>query len=175
MTKRSNLEKASWVAGIVSAIIAAYALYKPDPQTPQKPISVSPVAKATEGASSNVSLDKTTSEPTVEKKENGCLAEFGSLADALRSAQMINTTAIRDGAYADIAQRALCLKDQELFEEAVKRIYTTIIRDQAYMHGVDHYLKEKNREMSTALAQRIYQTTLRDIALAKISAQSTAK
>lgn len=176
MSDRFKLEKASWIAGILSAAIAVFLLFKPD--------GLKAIEKDAGQAATSVIPNRVESSARDKPKATAaatsatsaqCSPETGSLSTALESAQKIYSTAKRDGMYLEISRRALCVGDQEVYEYTVKKIYTTTIRDQAYTEGVDHYLGKKNSDLALSVAQKIYQTTVRDEALARIAARTTGQ
>ncbi len=172
MSDRSKLEKASWVASIVAAAVSVFLFVKPDGLREQQSVSQAPLmGSEIQLASSN----SNNSEKVETAKAEGCPAEAGGFSIALESAQKMYSTTKRDGMYLDIARRALCIGDQEVYESTAEKIYTTKIRDQAYLEGVDHYLRASSRDQALSIAQKIYQTALRDEAFARIASRTIAQ
>lgn len=176
MSDRSKLEKASWIAGILSAAIAVFLLFKPDglKATQENAAHTTTTVVSNRGESSALDTPMATRADTFVTLPQ-CLPEIGSFSTALESAQKISSTMKRDGMYLDISRRALCSGDQEVYEYTVAKIYKTTIRDQAYKEGVDHYLGKKNNDLALNFAQKIYQTMVRDEALARIAARTTGQ
>lgn len=174
---RSPLEKASWIAGIVSAFIAVWALFpsslehqtaSSQPLTGMsKPSKVgapdSPVHQVT-----NSPLPTPQSEEFTEKP-NDC-AGYGAIDGMRKQASALSNYAARDTAYVDLVDEALCLDDLPLALEFARSASSFEQRDRLYSKVLDAALRFNQIDIAGTIAGKMSSFNARDNARQRIMA-----
>lgn len=179
MTQRPLLEKTSWVAGIASAVIAAFLWLKPSPSEHSKAdikteLRVSsPVLKDISNKTSSETI-ATAAKPKV-KTRWSCEGISNDLQPALTAAKNISYTSPRDTALLSLSRKALCLEKYEMFEQVAQQISYIAPRDQAYGDAVDFALGVRKFELAEKFAEKIAYSAPRDEARARIAEKSSER
>lgn len=176
-TPHPFLEKASWVAGIASAIIAAVVWLKPS-STSEASDAKNPTLQAPTPSQKQPEQPAPLNVSAVAAKSNGnarwsCDGIATDLLPAFTAAKNITYTAPRDQAYFALARKALCLENYSMFDEAAKLITYTAPKDQAYGDAVDFALGIRKFDLAEKFASQITYTAPRDAARARIVAKSS--
>lgn len=179
--QRPFLERASWLAGIVSAVIAVVVWLNPSSTEPaqvgQKNVQSVPPSVPKENAEAKVTTTNSSAafdqKPVITRWS--CDGVASDLQPALAAAKNIYYTESRDDAFLDLSRKALCLENYSLFEEAAGRIYYTEKRDGAYSDGVDFVLGVRKFDLAEKLAGKIYYTAKRDAARARVVALASTR
>jgi hypothetical protein len=180
--ERHFLEKASWVAGIVSAVITLVVWIKPEnsasaspPKQKQAnvapaptPISSKEIVKPPEAKT------QTAATPNASTRWS-CEGIAARLEPAYEAAKKISYTDPRDKAFLSLARKALCLENYEMFEKAAKQIGYTNPRDEAYGDAVDFTLNLRKFDLADKYAKQIAYTDPRDAAMARIVAKASER
>lgn len=179
MTQRPFLEKASWVAGIASAIIATVVWLKPSSPveaSSAKSAETKTAAPAPKPVENTATPSSPSTEPKAEKSTRwSCEGIATDLQPAFAAAKNISYTAPRDEAFLNLARKALCLENYAMFEEAAKQIAYTAPRDQAYRDAVDFALGVRKFDLAEKFVGQIAYTAPRDAARARIAAKSSER
>ena len=179
MSQRPLLERASWIAGIASAVIAVGVWLKPNAPEPvpsAQAASVQPVphpalyAAPTQG-SSQPALTSSQQRQT----RWSCEGIAPDLQPAINAAKNISYTSPRDEALLSIARKALCLENYELFKQVARQISYTAPRDQVYGDAVDFSIGLRKFELAEKFAASIAYTAPRDAARARIVAKASER
>jgi hypothetical protein len=180
--ERHFLEKASWVAGIVSAVIALVIWIKPDNSVSilppkQKQESVLPAPTPINPKEVAKGPEETTQAATTHNSfaRWSCENIAHDLEPAYEAARKISYTDPRDKAFLSLARKALCLENYEMFERAAKQIAYTDPRDKAYGDAVDFTLNLRKFDLAEKYAKNIAYTDPRDAAMARIVAKSSER
>ena len=166
MSDRSILEKASWVAGIVSAVVAIVVWLKPSPTEPAIAQSLQLVAPATKveqhksETSSVTQQEKTPAQFPVSAKSWSCEAVATDLQPAFETARKITYTNPRNTAFISLARKALCFENYPMFEQAAGQISYTDVKNQAFLDAVDVTLEVRKFDMANKYADSISYTDL---------------
>jgi len=179
--ERHFLEKASWVAGIVSTVIALAVWIKPDNSasalSPKQQVNVAP-APTPIGSKETVKFpdEKTQLVATPNASTRwSCEGIAPNLEPAYEAAKKISYTNPRDKAFLTIARKALCLENYEMFERAAKQIGYTDPKDEAYGDAVDFTLNLRKFDLADKYAKQIAYADPRDAAMARIVAKSSER
>lgn len=160
---KTGLEKASWIAGIISAAIAIYAAL--------------PSQKTADSNSPSVRNEITASAPTVKKDEPPMAKSVMTLADirippvcepnvnlkeSIKTAGTIYSATERDRTYASLVHDALCSNEIDLALNTASKIYVATSRDDCLYRCVEFLIHKENPHAATAFAEKIYTATVRD-------------
>lgn len=177
MSERHFLEKASWVAGIASAVIAAIVWLKPNGASEaianQEPSPTSPVPSPI-ASGSVVNKPASAASSTISTRWS-CSGIASDLRAAFNSAKNISYTQPKDQAFLSLARKALCLENYAMFEEAVNKISYTAPKDQAYTDGVDFALDRGKFDLAEKFASQIAYTIPQDAARARIVSKASER
>src|SRR3569832_29677 len=114
---RPKLELASWVAGIVSAVLAAIALLLPGHQdhtaSKPQPESSGPRSRPTGAAPWAAPQSASPHETTPDLVVSPCVATE-SVSEGLRVAKTISSSIARNNALSELVDSSLCNNDIEL-------------------------------------------------------------
>lgn len=177
MSDRSMLEKASWVAGIVSAAVAIIVWLKPSPTEPAiaHPLQwVGPAKKVEEHkptTSSVTQQEKAPAQLPASAKSWSCEGVATDLQPAFDTARKISYTDPRNSAFLSLARKALCFENYPMFEQAAGQISYTDVKNQAFLDAVDVALDARNFDMANKYADSISYTDLANKARARIVAK----
>lgn len=160
---RPKLERASWIAGIISAVLALVALLSPGRQeysiTPQ-PISV-PSPKPT---SSNVEAQVTTQSvtPTGPTPSTSGCTTTESITEGIRVAKTISSSIARDNAFAKLVRSSLCNNDIELARSIAVQVNSSVAKDNLLGKIVEQAASIERTTEALKIADEISSSTARD-------------
>lgn len=175
--KQSILERASWIAGIVSAAIALIAWlgpfsYQQQKDNPDQKIIHS--KEAIETRSTPKSVAKVLGETKIDERWS-CDGVSHDLQPAFEAARGISYSSRKDETMISIARKALCIQNYQLFEQAANEISYSSRRDQAYVDGVDFTLNSKKFTLAEKYAAKISYSSTQDAARKRIVLKASQK
>ncbi len=159
-----KLEKASWIAGIISAVIAVYAIL-PATHNPK------PTELTQQRETDNYK------KPDDRNKEAAASTEIKSFADikipapcqdnpnlsgAIKMAESIYQTDARDKTFISLVHDALCAEKYDLALKTATQIYTTKTRDDCLYSSIEFLILKNDMTTANRFAENIYTTTIRD-------------
>src|SRR3990172_10965763 len=159
-----KLEKASWIAAIISALVALYIIL---PATHLSKFAQS----RSQGKDAPFSMQarKIDKQPPPEQvityadiRVPPPCEENANLLEAIKTAGTIYSTTDRDNVYTSLVHDALCAKKFDVAIDTASNIYTTTIRDNCYYRSVEFLILKGNMDYANRFAGRIYTTSLRD-------------
>ncbi len=160
-----RLEKASWIAAIISAVVALYAIF---PGVALKD-RLSSLTSRPEASFDSKKTDKpVTQQPHPEVKDLPDIEipppcqENAHLQETINTAGTIYNTDQRDKAYASLVYDALCAGKYDLALETTAKIYTTTIRDETYYRAVEFLTLKSDVKYANRFAEQIYTTSVCD-------------
>jgi hypothetical protein len=169
---RSPLEKASWIAGIVSAVAALWIIFFPAGQTKQDS-STRQQMTAADPPKPEIPSTATTfiSGHTDQATSSNRSCPSTTVITALRSqARFLSTKEARDAAYRPLIKDAICLNDLELATEIAGLVSTYGGRDELYQQILDAAITTGKRDTAERVAGFLSTSSLRDAARHKIIA-----
>lgn len=173
---RSPLEKASWIAGIISAVIAVWALLPSNSArteaSSQTSTQIREQSKA--GAPPNslvhqVSPRATSLSEDVKAQPHDC-AGRGAIDGMRKQAAALSSYAARDTAYADLVDEALCLDDLPLASEFARSASSFEQRDRLHSKVLDAALRLNQIGIAETIAGQMSSFNSRDDARQRIMA-----
>ncbi len=172
---RSPLEKASWIAGIVSAVVGVWVLFFPSGQTKedlpkrQQVAAIDHPEQEIPNSTPNTTAIGSSSTDQNISSNRACPSR--EVIIALRSqARLLSTYAARDAAYRPLIKDAICLNDLELAAEIVGLASTYRTRDEFYQQVFDAALATGKRDIAERIAGLMSTYSVRDSARQKIMA-----
>ena len=167
---RSPLEKASWIAGIVSAVAALWVIFFPvgqtkyDSSTRQQMATIDSPKPEIPG---NVMTAVPGYADQVATSSRDCPSR--EVIAALRSqAKLMSTHVARDAAYRPLIGDAICLNDLGLAAEIAGLASTAGRRDELYQQILDAALTTGKGDTAERMAGLLSTFSLRDAARQKI-------
>jgi hypothetical protein len=159
---RPKLEVASWIAGITSALIAAYALFPSRPSTEAAvPANTSQGTSPKESTSTVPSLDA--------QKPTAAQPQPSSIADALAAAKQIYGTTTRDNELERLARLAISRHEFGAAMEATRSIYGTTKRDALLDLTHCYAIHLGDRKSAGEAVEMVYSTTTKTAMLLRAS------
>jgi hypothetical protein len=153
---RSPLERASWIAGICSAILALYVWLTPQPsQSHKAPVgasnasSVAPPAaplsagSGTPATATSVLVQQASAPRVCPKRER--------IQEALKRVSSFSSSAARDEAYFELHADALCIGDLALAMELSGMPYAASRRDQLVSLTIDAAIAKRQLQLAEML------------------------
>jgi hypothetical protein len=162
--ERSLLEKASWMAGIVSALIAVWLLISPADKDASKPPPINAVLPAAPTQLIESSRQSTNLKPI---DLNPC-PTVDSTEAAYKTAQALSTFAQRDAAYIGLVENALCRSHLDMAKKITDEISTFKGRDEQYQKIVVALIEAKDYAGAEKIIEKISTFSARDEARHKI-------
>jgi hypothetical protein len=158
------LERASWIAGIVSAIVAVVVWLAPPKSAsegaePKKTASVSQVNSAAIASSAS---DSTTAPKQSEMAANPELTSQVALADAIYGPDA------RNAAYVKIIDQTLARNDYALTRDIIGKLYGPDFRNRQYLRTIDQAITQNRLEVAEELAPKIYGPDARNAVLSRL-------
>lgn len=174
MSDRSALEKASWIAGIVGALLAVFLFVRSELLTAgasskQSNLSAAPTASTSPTSEQSASQ----SQPSSQVPKWSCAQPMREFRDAIEAAAGIWSSPTRDKAYLEVARKALCVHDYVTFEAVASKIWSSVTRDQAYVDAVDFGLRNGNPAVANKYVVFIWSSPTRDAARVRVSTRSS--
>ena len=173
---RSFLERASWLAGIISALIALIVWVGSLPSHKQPTNSEQKSVPTVEDAKLTKEQPKKTLPELSENKVAArwlCNDIAQDLQPAFDAAKNITYYANKDDAMLQLARKALCIQNYQIFEKAASEISYYETRDQAYVDGVDFTLGLRKYDLAKKYAALISYYDTRDTAMTRIARKAT--
>jgi hypothetical protein len=171
---RSILERASWIAGIVSAVIAALVWFFPPSNSAEKSNRVLPSQSQTRDASSMGSSLPAVVPPgtppasaTPPTSADTCPTKQ-VIQDAQKQVGNLSTYGARDEAYSTLFGDALCIGDLELATQLAGQLSSYSGRDTLYGKVLDAAILSNKLELTEKLAGSMSSYNARDAARRKI-------
>lgn len=162
--ERSRLERASWIAGIVSAIVAVVALI-----ASSKSGKVSPDMKAPEArqsvSKSEVSIPN--SEPPISTPMLQC-GTNETIAEGIKVVETISSPIVRDSAYGKLIDSALCIENIALAGGIAARVSSPFARDSQYGKIVEKAAAFEKPQEALTFTDKISSPFARDSAKRKL-------
>jgi hypothetical protein len=173
---RRILEPASWIAGIVSAIIAIVALFWPPKTEPASQATITDVKKTQIGSSLSDQHSVISTEPTApvaaaSNTSNGptvTCPEKKAVVAAAEKAGDLSAYDERNEVYVSLVKDALCLHDFELAKYVAQKISAYDSRNGAYESIVDAALQDGLVTVADATADSISAYDQRNAAKKKV-------
>lgn len=169
---RSLLEKASWIAGIVSAVAALWMIFFPVGQAKQDSSTRQQMATV-EMPKLEISTTTTTAVPSYTDQAETSIRDCPSrevIAALRRQVMLMSTHDARDAAYRPLIADAICLNDLGLAAEIAALASTYGRRDEFYQQILDAVLATGKRDTAERMAGLLSAYSLRDAARQKIMA-----
>lgn len=167
---RSPLEKASWIAGIVSSLAALWVIFFPVGQTKQdfstlqQTVTVAP-PKPQLPNTATIFVPGNTDQVATSSQDCPSREVIVALRD---QARLLSTYNARDGAYRPLVKDAICLNDLGLATEIARLASTFGMRDELYQQILDSALTTGKRDTAERIASLLSTSLLRDSARQKI-------
>lgn len=161
---RHPLERASWVAGIVSALVAVIVWLAPQKSsTEERAPQAQPTS--TQVAGGNTS-PKASSQQVIQKavpKEEGLSGDY--LSSQLALADSIFGTDLRNEAYVKIINQALERNDYASAKKVIDMLFGTDLRNREYLRTIDQALSQNRLDVAEELTPKIFGTDARNAVL----------
>lgn len=162
--ERSRLERASWIAGIISAIVAVVALIASS-KSEKVDLDIKAPEASQSVSKSGVSASESkppTSTPTLQCGTNETIAE------GIKVAQTISSSIARDSAYGKLIDSALCIENIALSGGIAARVGSSIARDSQYGKIVEKAVVLGKAQEAMTFADNISSSIMRDTAKRKL-------
>lgn len=161
---RHPLERASWIAGIVSAIVAVVVWLAPPKSTPegQEPKQAAPAPQEAPAAVAPSASDQKTTPIRSGTATNPELAPQVALADAIYGPDA------RNAAYAKIIDQALAKNDYAFAKDVIGKLYGPDFRNRYYVKAIDQAIAENRLEIAEEMAPKIYGPDARNAVLSRL-------
>jgi len=161
---RPALETVSWIAGIASALIAAYLLFAPARQQP-------PQREPEKTAEDRQPPDKIPQISSARPED----IDTTNFRAALETAKSIRSSATRDSELRGLAREAISRGQLELAFEAANEIRDTTTRDEVLAALTCWAAHARTPAFARAVANAIRTSTVRDDALKQIVSVASIK
>ena len=170
---RSPLEKASWIAGIVSAVVAIWVMAFPSGQpkedTPRgSPMSTAAPQSEPMPAPPQALTGPISAVPAASASSSQACTNPTAIATLRKQASLMSTYDARDAAYRPLVSDAICLNDLNLAVEIASLASTYARRDELYQRILDAAISTNNKELAEKLAGLMSTYASRDEARKKI-------
>lgn len=159
-----KLEKASWIAAIVSAIVAVYTIFG-SPQFGHKETQLTThdnENKAQQKINSDSALLIHKIKQTSEISFPPSCQDNTHLLESINTAQSIYDSNERDSAYVSLVFDALCADKFDVALDTVSKIQDSTIRDNCRFCSVEFLIHKDNYDYANRFAEKIYDSTVRD-------------
>lgn len=162
---RHPLELASWIAGIVSALVAVIVWLAPEKSSTEES-GPKTQASMTQAADRG----RSTSGPNPPQKTKPDAKGFSSdyLSSQLALADAVYGTDPRNSAYVKIIDQALERNDFSSAKKIIAKVYGTDLRNREYIRTIDQAIAQKRLEDAEELASQIYGTDARNAVLGRL-------
>lgn len=166
---RPLLEKISWVAGIISAGIAAWLWLSPPKQSVDTTTAkAAPAVQAPTTSPLPESQAHAQASPLVSGGPAASCPNAAQIGVGVKTADGISSLAARDSAYSSLVLDALCNIDFDTAHSISRRISSLSARDNAYMVIVSDAVKRQDMENANRASGSISSLSARDRAKAMI-------
>jgi hypothetical protein len=169
---RPLLEKASWIAGILSALVAIWVVAFPSGQAKEE-VNKPPAAKTVQPQSTAIPTPIETSVPLstsiagAKNSDTTCVGTEVILA-LLKQASNMSTFDARDSAYRSLVADAVCINDLDLATRIANLSSTYATRDELYQQVLDAAITTNNSQLVDRLPGLMSTYKARDEARKKI-------
>jgi hypothetical protein len=160
---RPKLERASWIAGIISAVLALVGLLLPAHH--EQPNSQQPIAAPSpKPTSSNAEAQATTQSatPTDPTPSVSVCITTESITEGIRVAKTISSSIARDNAFAKLALSSLCNNDIELAHSIAALVNSSFHRDNLLGKIVERAAAMGRPTEALKIAEEMSSSTARD-------------
>lgn len=171
---RSPLERASWIAGIVSAAVAVWVLLFQSSSSAEKPVADSPsqsqtmIAKPMGTPAATTGTSVTPTSTAISKTPVGACPTRQVIQETQKQAGNLSGYGARDEAYNVSVEDALCIGDLQLATELAGKLSSYGSRDAAYAKILDAAISSSNMELAEKLATNMSSYRARDDARRRI-------
>lgn len=161
---RHPLERASWIAGIVSAIVAVVVWLAPSKSVPE---GAEPMKAVSASQKHAVATPSPAADSKTVSKQYGTAAN-PELAAQVALAGTIYGPDARNAAYVKIIDQALAMSDYALTQDVVGKLYGPDFRNRQYVKAIDQAIAQNRLEVAAELAPKIYGLDARNAAITRI-------
>lgn len=171
---RSPLEKASWIAGVVSAAVAVWVLLFPSSNSAEKSFATPPsqsqtsVSERTNTAVPKIGATVTPTPTVIFRPLAGACPTREAIQSTKKQAGGLSSYGARDEAYNILVEDALCIGDLQLAAELAGSLSSYNGRDVAHAKVLDSAISSNNMELAEKLAASMSSYAARDDARRKI-------
>jgi hypothetical protein len=162
---RHPLERASWIAGIVSAVVAVIVWLAPQKSSIE---GTSAKAQASITQADDRSTDRPDSQPSQKTKSEATGLSNDHLSSQLALADAIYGTDPRNSAYVKIIDQALERNDYASAKKIIAKVYGTDPRNREYIRTIDQAIAQNKLEVAEDLAPQIYGADARNAVLGRL-------
>jgi hypothetical protein len=162
---RHPLELASWIAGILSAVVAVIVWLTPQKSSTEEthPKVQASITQATSGGNNAPSLQPPRKErPESESLPSDYLSSQLALADAIYGIDL------RNAAYVKIIDQALERNDYASAKKIIAKIYGWEPRNLEYIKTIDQSIAQNRFEVAEELTPQIYGIDARNTVLGRL-------
>ncbi len=156
------LEKASWIAGIVSAVVGITVWLAPSQST-----SSDAKQSATHRSDAPAEPNKTSSNATSQIAPPPTGAQT-NLTALLSTADQLYGVDDRNRAYTKIFEKALAENNYAFATKVVDKTYGVDIRNRLYMKAIDQAISQNQIDLAEPLIEKLYGVDPRNAAINKV-------